>query len=61
MMDINENDEVTIPLIDLSFFYDKNKIIICSIIVTFFLIIILIFRIGDFLILLYRNKELLIQ
>ena len=61
MIDINENDEVTIPLIDLSFFYDKNKIIICSIIVTFFLIIILIFRIGDFLILLYRNKELLIQ
>ena len=44
----NENEEIIIPLFELSYFSDNNIIFACSFILLFLLIIILIFKIGDF-------------
>lgn len=47
-VDINENEEIKIPLINLQFIPKKNIIEIFSIISSFILILILIFRFWDF-------------
>ena len=46
--DINENEKLEIPLINLSYIPKKNLIQICSIVLSFILIFVLIFKFYDF-------------
>ena len=57
VVDINENEEITIHFINLSFFPNKNIIKTCSIVSSFILIIILFFKIHDFYILSSLNID----
>ena len=56
-VDINENEQITIHIINLSFFPNKNIIKTCSIVSSFILIIILFFKIRDFSILCSFNID----
>ena len=56
--DTSENEDITIPLIDLNFIPEKNIIEIYSIISSFLLILIFIFKFWDFYCLcLFNNKK----
>ena len=48
LFDIDETVEMMIPLLDIPFHYDDNIIILCSIIVSFILVIIAFFKLFDF-------------
>ena len=55
--DINKNDEIIIPLFEISFSFDTNIIIFCSIVLSFILIIIFFLKFFDFYCLCSFKKE----